>query len=421
MTKFFAGGDETSNLSDDDGDGDQSFSLTDDVHKRCVDLCDSLFNFSLQVVKASTNSKIRTVMFTKPREVVEPNAFQKSVSPAMAGSEMRSFYRWRATAQTKTLSVRAAQNEIEFFIVPNQSVNFLSIAEFGARRVGRMQLRSTASGYVWLINNEKVSPATAESFIHQRLADIVSSDPDADPDKPDETMARLQDDHNRTVDGLLLANQNLLFKVVNEQEMTKNEIARELHDTVLADLMMLRRYLSGDKELSPQELIEIVDDITKQVRDLCNECTPKALQEWGLQVSLETLVQRLNQRTGADCQFHWHGPQANLPEVVELNTYRIFQECVNNVEKYARASKVTIECTSLVDKLKIVLTDNGKGFSASISEPKESGFGLRSMNQRADLIRCFQPCKLKVDSKVNKGTVVTLEIELSPSLKNGND
>ena len=231
----------------------------------------------------------------------------------------------------------------------------------------------------------------------------------------------MQETHNRTVDGLLVANQNLLFKVVNEQEMTKNEIARELHDTVLADLMMMRRYLSGDKELSKNELIEIVDDITKQVRDLCNECTPKALQEWGLQVSLETLLQRLTQRTGADCQLHWQGSKVNLTEVVELNTYRIFQECVNNVEKYARASKVTIEVTSLADKLKIVLIDNGKGFSTNVAEPKESGFGLRSMNQRADLIRCFQPCKLTVDSKVSKGTVVTLEIELSPSAHKGDD
>jgi signal transduction histidine kinase len=420
LTKFFAGADDTAHLSDGDDDA-EPFSITDDVHKRCIELCDSLFNFSLQVVKASPDSKIKTIMFTKPREVAEPNAFQKSVSPAMAGAEMRSFYRWRATAQAKTLSVRAAQNEIEFFIVPNQSVNFLSIAEFGSRRVGRMQLRSRATGFVWLINNQKVSPATAEAFIHKRLAEIVSGDAEEEEEKPDETMARLQENHNRTVDGLLLANQNLLFKVVNEQEMTKNEIARELHDTVLADLMMLRRYLSGDKELSQNELIEIVDDITKQVRDLCNECTPKALQEWGLQVSLETLLQRLKQRTGADCQFHWHGAQVNLPEVVELNTYRIFQECVNNVEKYARATKVTIECTSLVDRLKIVLTDNGKGFSASVTEPKEGGFGLRSMNQRADLIRCFQPCKLTVDSKLNKGTVVTLEIELSPSANKGND
>jgi hypothetical protein len=37
------------------------------------------------------------------------------------------------------------------------------------------------------------------------------------------------------------------------------------------------------------------------------------------------------------------------------------------------------------------------------------------------LIRCFQPCKLTVDSKLNKGTVVTLEIELSPSANKGND
>ncbi len=417
LTKFFSSTADTSAGDHAALDENHTLTLTDDVHKRCIDLANSLFDFSLQLVKGSRDKQIMGIMFTRPREVAEPNQFQKSVSPAMAGQEMRSYYRWRATAQSKTLSVRAAQNEIEFFIVPNQSVNFLSIAEFGSRMVGKMQLRSTARGYVWLINNERVSPETAEAFIKQRLSDLVSpTSADAESDeKHDAKMARLQASHNRTVDGLLLANQNLLFKVVNEQEVTKNEIARELHDTVLADLMMLRRYLSGDKELSPEELIEIVDDITKQVRDLCNECTPKALQEWGLKVSLETLLQRLNQRTGAQCHFSWKGEIPTLPEVVELNTYRIFQECANNVEKYARASRVTIDCLVTADKLQIVLNDNGKGFAETLAEPKEGGFGLRSMNQRADLIRCFQPCKLNVESKLSKGTTVSLEIELSSS------
>ena len=134
-----------------------------------------------------------------------------------------------------------------------------------------------------------------------------------------------------------------------------------------------------------------------------------------MKVSLETLMQRLRQRTAAECLFHWQGPIPSLPEVVELNTYRIFQECVNNVEKYARASVVTIDCFSSAEKLNIMLVDNGKGFTDDSDEPKEGGFGLRSMNQRADLIRCFYPCRLSLESELNKGTTVTLEIELSPS------
>ena len=265
LTRFFSLSEDQSDLAL--MDSSLTPTLPDDFHSRCVDLCDALFQLTLQLVQSSDDKKMGSIMFTRPREVSEPNQFQCSVSPAMAGLEMRSYYRWRATSPSKTLSVRAAQNEIEFFIVPNQSVNFLSISEFGSRLVGKMQLRLTAKGYVWLLNNEKSSSEKVENFIQTRLARLTSSDsPDLEDDKSGAKIARLQAHHNRTVDGLLLANQNLLFKVVNEQEVTKNEIARELHDTVLADLMMLKRYLSGDKELSQQELIDIVDEITKQVR-----------------------------------------------------------------------------------------------------------------------------------------------------------
>jgi signal transduction histidine kinase len=417
LTKFFSTAADQTESGHTKYDEAFASTITDDVHMRCIDLCNSLFDFSLQLVKRSRDKPVGAIMFTRPREVSEPNQFQKSVSPAMALQNMRSYYRWRATGKDKTLSVRASQNEIEFFIVPKESVNFLSIAEFGSRLVGKMRLRSTSKGYVWLLDDEKATPEGAEAFINKRLSDLTSSvSADAVMDQQhDARIARLQATHNRTVDGLLLANQNLLFKLVNEQEVTKNEIARELHDTVLADLMMLRRYLSGDRELSQKETLEIVDDITKQVRDICNECTPKALQEWGLKVSLETLLQRINQRTGAVCNFSWEGAVPSLEEVVELNTYRIFQECLNNVEKYARASRVTIDVLADADKLTIVLTDNGKGFSDSAGEPREGGFGLRSMNQRADLIRCFHACKLTVESKVSKGTTVSFEMDLSNS------
>jgi signal transduction histidine kinase len=387
--------------------------ITDDVHMRSVELSNELYELALSTIKYSQDKHIRSITLTRPREVVEPNEFQKSVSPAMAGSEMKSHYRWRATAHQRSLSVRAAQNQIEFFHVPNQSVNFLSISEFGSRRVAKMSLRLTASGYVWMMDEKRLRLPEIEAFIKQRLEELVK-EVDLESEKSTEQIAQLQAHHNRTVDGLLLANQNLLFKVVNEQEATKTSIARELHDTVLADLMMLKRFLTGDKELSQKELIDIVDEITKQLRDICNECTPKTLQEWGLRVSMDTLMQRLAQRTGAKCEFKCPKELPSLPELVELNIYRIFQECVNNVEKYARASRVSLECQASPKLLKIELTDNGRGFSDNLADtgPRPDGFGLRSMNERADLIRCFYPTKLDLDSKQGGGTRVCLELEL---------
>src|SRR5277367_6317824 len=147
--------------------------ITDDVHQRSIELSNELYELALSIIKYSPDKRIRSITLTRPREVVEPNEFQKSVSPAMAGQEMKSHYRWRATALQRSLSVRAAQNQIEFFFVPNQSVNFLSISEFGSRRVAKMNLRLTASGYVWMMDDRRLRLPEIDAFIKQRLEELV--------------------------------------------------------------------------------------------------------------------------------------------------------------------------------------------------------------------------------------------------------
>jgi signal transduction histidine kinase len=182
---------------------------------------------------------------------------------------------------------------------------------------------------------------------------------------------------------------------------------------------MLKRYISGDKELSKAEMGDIVDDITRQLRDIVNECTPKTLNEWGLKVSLDTLLQKLHERQATECKFECPDEIARFPEIVELNIYRIFQECINNIAKYALATQVSLRVRSSSKKTIFILTDNGRGFAEhSIAELHDDsvnnsarGYGLRSMQERAELIRCFLPTRLNVDSKAGTGTTVILEIE----------
>jgi signal transduction histidine kinase len=389
-------------------------SITEDVYVHSLDLSRALYDVAIRIIKESQDERISAIKFSDPREVSEPNQFLSSISPAISDFPARSYYRWRATAQTKSLSVRAAPHYIEFFIVPNRSVIFLSISEFGSRLAAKLVLRLTESGYIWLHNGERVDPDGVENLLRQCLADIVDEVSEPVAEKHEDTkLAKLHVKHNKQMDGLLLANQNLLFKLVNEQEATKNEIARELHDSVLADLMMLQRYLSGDRELAKQELADIVDDITKQLRDIVNECTPKTLQEWGLRVSLESLLQKLPERAGSKCTFDCPENFPGLPEMVELNVYRIFQECINNINKYARASKVVFSIRVTAERITFTLTDNGQGFSDRTAVEPSHGFGLRSMNERAELIRCFYPAKFNIESKTGEGTTALLEIELS--------
>jgi signal transduction histidine kinase len=81
----------------------------------------------------------------------------------------------------------------------------------------------------------------------------------------------------RAVQDLLLEKQNLAYRMISQQEEMKTRLARDLHDTVIADLMMLKRYLSGDKKLSEEQIIEMVDHVVRQIRDICSDFAPRHL------------------------------------------------------------------------------------------------------------------------------------------------
>lgn len=239
-------------------------------------------------------------------------------------------------------------------------------------------------------------------------------------DLPDSALFGLykKEDWMRTVQELTLEKQNLAFKVVSQQEEMKYRLARELHDTIIADLMMLKRYLGGDKQLSTEDTIEIVDHIIRQLRDICSDFAPRNFKEWGLQMCLSDMLERMSQRTGIATRFDCKLELPELPDPVGLHTFRIIQEALNNVEKYSGASEVALYIERPTEKhLRFSLTDNGRGFETTAAgAPRRSddtgGMGMGGMKERADLIRCFFPTQLTVYSRPGEGSTVNLEIQL---------
>jgi signal transduction histidine kinase len=102
--------------------------------------------------------------------------------------------------------------------------------------------------------------------------------------------------------------------------------------------------------------------------------------------------------------------------MVELNTYRIFQEALNNALKYSLAQQITITLKLHAEKgLSLRISDNGTGFNRE-TKPQGSGMGLTSVETRAQLIGA----QLKVDSQPGRGTTIMLEIP-NTSLYLGNN
>lgn len=282
-----------------------------------------------------------------------------------------------------------------------------------------------------MINSQSLSPFEAAAILQdlqhnlstntQDLSVIEPHDlpPSSQPTEIPELLKvfGLYDEKDllRAVQDLLLEKQNLAYKMVSQQEEMKTRLARDLHDTVIADLMMLKRYLSGDKKMSELQIIEMVDHVVRQIRDICSDFAPRHLKDWGLKMCLQDLLERMSQRTGIAYQIHCDADLPDMPDPVELHIFRIIQEALNNVEKYSGASKVMARIERIDEKsLKFTLMDNGKGFDAEKPEDRPSnvgGMGMGGMKERADLIRCFYPTTLTVTSQPGGGSCVTLEVK----------
>ncbi|MBX9720730.1 MAG: ATP-binding protein, partial [Candidatus Obscuribacterales bacterium] len=159
-----------------------------------------------------------------------------------------------------------------------------------------------------------------------------------------------------------------------------------------------------------------MEGIVRKLREICYDLSPRDLSDWGLTTVVEDMLDQMAQRTGIDCVLNCDIEMPVMPAAVLLHIYRIIQESLNNAEKYAEPTRVAV--TIEMDKEKFVATiaDNGKGFDQSTGSEKsgkEGGYGMGSLKERADLIRCFYPTKFFINSAPGKGSQVRLEIDMA--------
>lgn len=194
---------------------------------------------------------------------------------------------------------------------------------------------------------------------------------------------------------LRLANQRLresaaqIEKLAMNQERTR--IAREIHDSLGHALTGLNIQLEGALKLwdaNPDQARTFVAQAKEMGSNALNEArqavatlrqTPWPQQD--LAGAIAPLTQRLQQVTGiapnvtVDCPV--------LPASVKLTVYRIVQETLTNICKYAQASEVRIAIRALPDvsRLHITVQDDGVGFNP---QENTTGFGLRGIQERAE-------------------------------------
>lgn len=189
--------------------------------------------------------------------------------------------------------------------------------------------------------------------------------------------------------------------------------ARELHDETLQGLAALHVQLASRVRTgTADEMVaqirraqEQIESEMDKLRGLIADLRPVALDELGLEASVQDLAERTQVVYGidVDTRLELHdtegAPQRLAPDV-ETAAYRIAQESLSNAARHAGASRVFVELAKRDGALQIRVTDDGGGFDP---DDESAGFGLRGLRERVDLLAG----ELKIGSQPGSGTQVT--------------
>lgn len=194
-------------------------------------------------------------------------------------------------------------------------------------------------------------------------------------------------------------------QLLQKTEEERKRIASDLHDSISHELMNLK---SSTKE----EFATVnskIDDIINDIRIISRNLHPVMFDSVGLANTIEQMAERTQQQNNfmltADINY-----SNSLPSASELQVYRIVQEAITNIVKYAAAvaGKITIsEKNNTVD---IEIKDNGKGFNVAEALNSNKAFGLHNIIERSRAIGG----EARITSGEN-GTVIKIEIPKNKS------
>jgi signal transduction histidine kinase len=119
------------------------------------------------------------------------------------------------------------------------------------------------------------------------------------------------------------------------------------------------------------------------------------------------LIERMYRQTRLKIDFQHHGLDRRFPFEVETAAYRIVQEALTNIARHAGVRTAQVRATTTDHRLRVVITDQGKGFDAKTEFATGNTSGLSGMRERAALVGG----RLNIESRPGAGTRVRAEFE----------
>lgn len=194
----------------------------------------------------------------------------------------------------------------------------------------------------------------------------------------------------------------------NVREDERGHLARELHDELGAlltaaklDVARLKSRLAGNLPEASERLEHLTHTLNTGIalkRRIVEDLRPSSLSHLGLVASLEILAREFEERSGLSIATNLESVE--LGGSAQLTVYRLVQESLTNIAKYANASQANISLQDFADHISIEVKDNGSGFK--LNDITAGSHGLAGMRHRVEAVGG----KLTVESSEMNGTKV---------------
>jgi two-component system NarL family sensor kinase len=216
----------------------------------------------------------------------------------------------------------------------------------------------------------------------------------------DERSARLEQVNRRL--------RALNIEMATVEERQRRELAQELHDTTIQQLVLARILLEGGPDLQARrdQLLQLVQDAIRQLRSFVFELSPPLLRAGGLYPALEWLAEEVSAQWGLAVTCERDGELPALADALAVTLFQGARELLINAAKHAEARRATLRLCCDGDALSLCVADDGRGFDTAWlmayaqSAPDadrlcnwrppgvgaDGGFGLLNLRARLELL-----------------------------------
>jgi signal transduction histidine kinase len=213
------------------------------------------------------------------------------------------------------------------------------------------------------------------------------------------------------------AREEIAARLLAAQEAERSRIARDLHDDVGQQVVLLDaaldaalrgRWSRAQAQSAFLAARTKLQEIATSIHTLAHTLHPAKLKLLGLVQTLQALCRDVAVEAGREVRFEAANVPVEIEDDIVLSLFRVAQEALQNAVKHSGAHTIRVNLVGTTERLTLGVTDDGCGFDPASA--RSEGLGLLTMRERVELVGGT----LRIDTARTRGTTIAVTVPWKP-------